>query len=120
MTDTGVPSRRCCTECGGNHQSAEYCPDCGNDGWEDVVYYDFERDVELPYVFSQQVGNDDWGLWRSFCFAVWGTELRGAEVANLPDELSRMKHSITQLYYKLDASYELHGPFLSRTEAREA
>lgn len=101
----------------------DYCSNCGAgpDPWEDRAVYDFERDVSLPYVFSVQVGNDDWGLWRAFCYDVWGTEPEsGKAVANWPEDFPRMKYNITHLYYKLDEDLELNGPFLDKSAARKS
>lgn len=116
-----------CGECGaqpvdGNSRQ-KYCSECGAgpDPWEREPEYDFERDVSLPFIFSDEQYNDDHGLWREFCHQAFGAhELRGSHIANLPDGLPKMKYNVFTVYYKLDEDLELHGPFLDKQEARDA
>jgi len=113
-----------CSECGSEpSQMNNYCGDCGAgpDPWEERDCYDFERDVSLPLVFSSEVYNDTHGLWRDFCSAAFGVyELRGSDIANFPEGVPSMKYQTFMVYYKLDEDLELHGPFLEKSEAREA
>jgi len=116
------PKRTECSECGSVDESEpQFCSNCGTeDPWEEVYQYDWE-DVDLPIVFSYYMHNDGYKLWYSFCDAVFGVyELKGSQIANVPEGLPRMKYTDIEVYYKLDGSLELHGPFLDKQEAREA
>lgn len=104
-------------------QETDYCPNCGAgpDPWEDRPQYDFERDVSLPLVFSSEVYDDNYELWRDFCCAAFGHgDIVSNEIANFPDGMPRMKYQVLTVYYKLDESLELHGPHLTERAAREA
>lgn len=121
-----VATRIQCEDCGkqaGNQ--TKHCSNCGAgpDPWEERAEFDFDRDVDLPLVFSSEVYNDTYGLWRDFCSAAFGVyEVQGKDIANLPD-LPRMKYQSFMVYYKLHKKagrYKLEGPFMSKEEAREA
>lgn len=113
-----------CSECGTSPaKKSQYCGDCGAgpDPWEERAEYDFERDVELPMVFSQEKYNDDYNMWRTFCAAAFGVYyLNEEDIANLPNGMPQMKYNVFEVYYKLDENLELHGPYLSKDEARNA
>lgn len=132
-----------CANCGiVNESRPSYCPDCGAEQpWVEKAMYDWERDVDLPVVFSYHVYDDYYELWESFCNEVWGVYgVTGKEIANMPDGLPRMKYFETELWFKLteefvedsesstsevsreerDTKLELKGPFLDKREAREA
>jgi len=117
MTD--LPVKRRCTECGNYDEDATYCPHCGNNEWGEYALYDFERDVNLPFVFPFVVYYDHYELWHSFCETVWDTRVGWDDIANRP-ELPRMKYSQFEVYFKLTEGYELTGPFVDREEARKA
>jgi len=119
MTDK--PTNRVCTECLNNHDTADYCPRCGNGEWDEQYQYDFERDVDLPFVFDYEVYDDNYQLWRTFCRAAFDQhELRGKQIANKPGTLPPMKYNVFKVWFKLTKNLELKGPFLDEQEAREA
>lgn len=97
------------------------CPVCGEeDPWTEEVKYDFD-DVELPITFSVEHYDDNHEMWRDFVEAIFGVyELRGSDIANLPDELPSMGYCVVDFYYKLTEDLELKGPFLEKEEARDA
>lgn len=120
MTETEYVCRDCGSE---PTQMNNYCGQCGAgpDPWKEEECYDFQRDVDLPHIFSFHQYDDGYGLWRAFCESAFGTHgLRGKDIANLPEGMPRMKYQETELFFKLDESYELHGPFLDRQDARDA
>lgn len=110
-------SKMVCTSCNTTATEADnYCGNCGAgpDPWEEQATYDFERDVDLPYHFSVNVGGDDWQLWRNFCYDVWGHKPASGNIDNAPCDLPRMKYNMAELHYVLTEDYELKGPFLEK------
>lgn len=111
-----------CTEC--EHTPADetaYCPECGaEDPWDDRPMYQFDED-DFPYVFSYEVYNDNYGLWRAFCQQYWGNpELTGGDVENLPDGFPKLKYNVFEVHYAITEDYDLEGPFLDKQDARTA
>lgn len=98
-----------------------YCSQCGKaNPWEERSAYRFDPD-DLPIVFSVSHGGGKWKPWREFCSQYFGVyEIGGKDVDGLPEEFPRLKYSHVEVYYKIDEDYELHGPFLDRSEARNA
>ena len=122
MSDNTVPTETLCTECGHqpDNEPPNFCPECGNDEWKSRAKYDFERDVDLPFVFSMEVYSDDYELWREFCYSAFDANLKGKNIANLPNNFPRMKYCTPLLYFKLTEDLDLEGPYLSKQEARDA
>lgn len=110
-----------CTECDQTSTATTpHCSNCGSeDPWEERPAYEFDED-ELPFIFSHEVYNDNWEIWKDFCEAYFGVyELKGSDIAGIPEEFPRLKYCVFEVYYVITESYELEGPFLDRTEARE-
>jgi len=110
-----------CSDCG--HSPArydDYCSSCGaKDPWEEQYVHDFEN-VNFPVIIEWEMYNDDYELWREFCYQVFGdSTLTGDQIANTPDGLPKMKYACPMTYWKITES-DVKGPYLSRQEAREA
>ncbi len=108
-----------CTECDESPaEETPHCPNCGaEDPWEEQPTYEFNDD-DLPIIFSYELYNDTYGLWRAFCHEYFGSSVKGKNVANLPSSFPRMKYCTTMLYFKVTESYNLEGPYLTKEEAR--
>lgn len=120
MTDK--PTRTYCDACGDEpHGLSEYCPSCGaEDPWVEEPKYDFE-DVDLPLVFGMEHYNDTYGLWKNFTAEAFGVyDVDSGDIANLGVDPRDMKYATTMVYYKVDENCNVHGPFLEKSEAREA
>lgn len=110
-----------CTECERvSSATTPHCPDCGaEDPWDERPAYEFNED-DLPFVFSYEVYEDNWKLWRSFCEQYFGSyELKGSDVAGLSEEFPKLKYCVFDVHYVVTEGYELEGPFLSEEDARE-
>lgn len=109
-----------CAEC--DHRgnvTDNYCPSCGTeDPWEERPLHDFD-DVDLPVIFEVNIHDDNFGLWNAFCEEVFGTRVYGSDVANLPDDLPRMKYYDVSVYWKLTQDLELLGPCSTKRKARK-
>lgn len=124
MPDAAPITETVCTNCGASIDTPSpppYCPQCGDeDPWDEQAAYVFDED-DLPVVFSHDIYDDNWGLWRAFCNQYFGVdELNGSEVAGLPEDFPRLKYCVVELWFTLTPSHELAGPFLSEQEARDA
>jgi hypothetical protein len=113
-----------CTTCGASIDTPSpppYCPQCGDEApWDEQAAYVFDED-DLPVVFSKEVYDDNWGLWRAFCNQYFGVaELNGSDVTGLSKDFPTLKYCVTELWFKITPSHELEGPFLSEQEARDA
>jgi hypothetical protein len=115
------PTETVCEECNYRvDEETEHCPKCGaEDPWVERYKYDWE-DVDLPVVFSFEVYHDHYELWDTFTSKVWGTRLKGNQIANVPERAPKMKYTVFQTYWKVDERLNLKGPFLDEKEAREA
>lgn len=110
-----------CTECGQvTTATTPHCSNCGaEDPWDERPAFRFDES-DLPFVFSMEVYNDSYELWRSFCNAYWGAyDLKGSDVAGLPDEFPKLKYSVFDAYYVITTECELEGPFLDHDVARD-
>jgi len=108
-----------CTECDETvQQTTAHCPSCGAaDAWDQRAAYRVDES-DLPYVFSYEVYNDTYGLWRAFAQDYLGSaEIQMADVAGVGEEFPSMKYCVFQTYWRLTKEYELQGPFLSRQDA---
>jgi hypothetical protein len=113
-----------CTSCGHTTDQASpspFCPQCGDeDPWDERAAHVFEED-DLPFVFSYEAYEDNYSLWGAFCEQYFGVyELKGTDIAGLPEEFPRLKYCVCELWFKITPSYELEGPFQSEAEARDA
>jgi hypothetical protein len=111
-----------CTECGSASTAATpHCPNCGaEDPWDERPAFRFDED-DLPFVFSHEVYDDNYDLWRTFCGEYFGAyELNGSDVAGLPEDFPKMKYCVFEVYFVITETYELEGPFLDKSAAREA
>lgn len=119
MAETETVCGECETSISGT--DINYCPVCGAgpDPLVEKNKYDF-NDVDLPIIFSQEQYNDHYRLWDSFCDEAFGERLHGGDIANVPEDMPRMKYNVFSVYYKLDEDLEIHGPFLSEKEAHDA
>jgi len=117
----GITKEVLCDECGANgSQSTDYCPHCGaEDPWVKEPKFNMD-DVEFPVIVEREHYDDNYGLWRDFCYQVFGVhELKSSQIANVPDGLPRMKYCCPSTYWKITEN-DVDGPYLSRKEAREA
>jgi len=114
------PTQAVCTECGTvNDDQPTYCPNCGaEEPWEEEYQYDMD-DVEFPVIVSWEMYNDNYEMWRQFCYEVFGGPLKEEDIANMPSGFPRMKYMCPMLYFKVTRS-SVEGPFLSEKEAKEA
>jgi len=110
-----------CEECEKEaEEETKFCPECGAENpWEEVPRYDMEE-VDFPVIVEIEHYNDDHGLWRDFCQKVFGwPELKGSDIANVPDNLPSMKYNVVS-YYMVVGREDIKGPFLEKSEARQA
>jgi len=120
MTDNVQPKFTECSECGFSpHETSPYCSNCGaEDPWETHYKYNMD-DVEFPVIVEMEMYNDDYELWSSFCYEVFGTRVSTDNIVNIPDSLPRMKYACPMTYWKITKS-DVKGPYLSREDARNA
>jgi len=111
-----------CMECDNVvRDESTFCPECGaEDPWDKRPMYEFDED-DLPTVISYESYNDTYKLWNNFCKQHFGNyELKGDDVAGLPEQFPSLKYCVFEVYFVVTKSYEMEGPFLTRKEAREA
>lgn len=111
-----------CTECGKTvRNETDHCPNCGaEDPWDERSAYRFDEE-DLPIVISHEIYQDHNELWQSFCSGYFGSaSLTGDQIADLPDEFPSLGYCVFDVYYVVTESMDLEGPFLERSEAREA
>ena len=112
-----------CDECGHTPpgEPSPYCPECGaEDPWTERPAYTFDNE-DLPIVFSHEVYQDNYELWRSFCQQYFGTgDLTGSDIAGLPDDFPQLECCIVTLYWTITDSLTVEGPFLDRAAAVDA
>jgi hypothetical protein len=90
-------------------------------GMTNKACYDFEEDVDLPFVFSKEMYDDNYQLWRQFCASAFGVySIDEEDITNLPNGFPKMKYNVFEVYYKIDEKLELHGPFMTEEEAHNA
>jgi len=75
--------------------------------------------VEFPVVVEREHYSDGYELWDDFCAEVFGTRVKGSQVANMPDTLPRMKYCVSTTYWKVTKT-DVKGPFLERSDAQDA
>lgn len=112
-----------CSECNWTTTEREppnYCPNCGaQEPWEEQPAYKIHRE-NFPVIFTTSCGGEKWGLWRAFCEEYFGVyDLKGSDVANLPEDFPRLKYGHVDIYWAIDEEYELHGPFLDKDKLRQ-
>lgn len=118
MTITAVYCEECDNQI--NDEQPNYCPECGAENpWEERPVYDMD-DVDFPVIVEIEHYNDNHGLWREFCQTVFDVyELKGSDIANMPDNLPSMKYNVVY-YYMVVGREDIEGPFLEESEARKA
>jgi hypothetical protein len=109
-----------CENCGASHNSQSYCGECGAgpDPWTENVEYDWERDVDLPVVFSVYEHDDTYQKWKAFAEQVFGERISEVEIANLPNDVPQMKYTDFQQWYVMTEELEVKGPFDREVAAR--
>ena len=114
------PTQAVCTECGTvNDDQPTYCPNCGaEEPWEEEYKYDMD-DVNFPVIVSWEMYNDNYEMWRQFCYEAFGARLEEEDIANMPSGFPQMKYMCPKLYFKV-TRFSVEGPFLSEKEAKEA
>ena len=110
-----------CTNCDNTvRERTPHCAQCGaEEAWDERPKYRFDED-DLPFIVEYEVYNDTWELWRDFCGQYFGAyELEGSEIAGVPEQFPDMKYCVFTVYFVVTESYDLKGPFLEKSAARE-
>lgn len=121
MSEEEYVTETVCKECEKPvEEETSFCSDCGaEDPWIERPKYDMSE-VDFPVIVEIEHYNDNHGLWRDFCEKVFGgPELKGSDIANVPDNLPSMKYNVVS-YYMVVGRDDIEGPFLEKSEARKA
>jgi len=99
-------------------EEPNFCPECGAE--EPAVETEtYVIDDELPTVIESSVYRDNWELWREFTEELFGHRVESDEVVTSKVDPRDFKYSVFEVYWAVDESGEVHGPFQSVGEARE-
>ena len=109
-----------CGDCGTRlMEEPNFCPECGaEEPAVETETYSIDED-SLPTVIESSVYRDNWELWYEFTEQLFGHRVESGE-ANVESVDPRdFKYSVFEVYWAVDTSGEIHGPFQSVGDARE-
>ena len=101
-------------------EEPNFCPECGAE--EPAVEKDTYviNDEKLPAIIESSVYRDNWELWHEFTESLFGHSVESNEAVVRAVDPRDFKYSVFEVYWKVDESGEVHGPFHSKKEANEA
>lgn len=119
MSDESI-KETVCTNCEHSpEKETAFCPECGEeDPWKERNKFEFDKE-DLPITFSHRCYEDDYQIWNSFSEDYFDSRLQRKHIANLPNNFPRLKIDEVEIWYGIDKSLKLHGPFMTERRVKE-